>query len=78
MDRDRFKDSVGPGRPIPFVLVRTDNASYLWIKLFHLVLDEKGRAGFVMANGPGSGHRCAKKVADEEAHIHGKEAHAKP
>ena len=29
---------------------RTDNANYLWIQLFHSALNEKGRAGFVMAN----------------------------
>jgi type I restriction enzyme M protein len=27
-----------------------DNASYLWIGLFDAALNEKGRAGFVMAN----------------------------
>jgi hypothetical protein len=28
----------------------TDNANYLWIQLFYSALNEKGRAGFVMAN----------------------------
>lgn len=41
---------VGPGRRFPFGLPRTDNANYLWIQLFHSTLNEKGRAGFVMAN----------------------------
>jgi type I restriction enzyme M protein len=41
---------VGPGRRFPFGLPRTDNANYLWIQLFHSALNEKGRAGFVMAN----------------------------
>jgi type I restriction enzyme M protein len=31
-------------------LPRSDNANYLWIQLFYSVLNEKGRAGFVMAN----------------------------
>ena len=27
-----------------------DNANYLWIQVFYSTLDERGRAGFVMAN----------------------------
>ena len=41
---------VGPGRRFPFGLPRTDNANYLWIQLFYSALNDKGRAGFVMAN----------------------------
>ncbi|MCP5519663.1 MAG: SAM-dependent DNA methyltransferase [Verrucomicrobiales bacterium] len=56
VDKDRLKDSVGPGRRFPFGLPRTDNANYLWIQLFHSALKASagqatgGRAGFVMAN----------------------------
>ncbi len=50
VDKERLKDSVGPRRRFPFGLPRTDNANYLWIQLFHSALNEKGRAGFVMAN----------------------------
>ncbi len=50
MDKDRLKDAVGPGRRFPFGLPRTDNANYLWIQLFYSSLNDKGRAGFVMAN----------------------------
>jgi type I restriction enzyme M protein len=50
VDKERLKDSVGPGHRFPFGLPRTDNANYLWIQLFFSVLNEKGRAGFVMAN----------------------------
>jgi type I restriction enzyme M protein len=50
VDKERLKDSVGPGRRYPFGLPRTDNANYLWIQLFYSALDKKGRAGFVMAN----------------------------
>jgi N-6 DNA Methylase len=49
-EHERLKDSVGPGRRFPFGLSRTDNANYVWIQLFHSALNEKGRAGFVMAN----------------------------
>jgi len=50
VDKERLKDSVGSGRRFPFALPRTDNANYLWIQLFYSSLNEKGRAGFVMAN----------------------------
>lgn len=50
VDRERLKDFVGPGRRFPFGLPRIDNANYLWIQLFYSALNEKGRAGFVMAN----------------------------
>src|SRR2546423_5118071 len=50
VDKERLKDQVGPGRRFPFGLPRTDNANYLWIQLFWSALNEKGRAGFVMAN----------------------------
>ena len=50
VDKERLKDQVGPGRRFPFGLPRTDNANSLWIQLFYSALNEKGRAGFVMAN----------------------------
>jgi type I restriction enzyme M protein len=50
VDKERLKDSVGPGRRFPFGLPRTDNANYLWIQIFYSALNDKGRAGFVMAN----------------------------
>lgn len=46
VDKDRLKDDPR----FPFGLPRTDNANYLWIQLFYSALNEKGRAGFVMAN----------------------------
>jgi len=46
VDKDRLKDDPR----FPFGLPRTDNANYLWIQLFYSSLNEKGRAGFVMAN----------------------------
>jgi hypothetical protein len=35
VDKERLKDSVGPGRRFAFGLPRTDNANYLWIPLFY-------------------------------------------
>ena len=37
----------------PFGMPKADNANYLWISLFHSSLNDKGRAGFVMANSAG-------------------------
>lgn len=37
----------------PFGLPNIDNGNYLWIQLFYSSLNEKGRAGFVMANSAG-------------------------
>jgi type I restriction enzyme M protein len=50
VDKERLKDMVGAGRRFPFGLPNTDNANYLWIQLFYSSLNDKGRAGFVMAN----------------------------
>lgn len=50
VDKDRLKDVVGNGRRFPYGLPRTDNANYLWIQLFYSALNDRGRAGFVMAN----------------------------
>lgn len=37
----------------PFGLPRPDNGNYIWIQTFYSALNEKGRAGFVMANSAG-------------------------
>ncbi|MBZ0096560.1 MAG: type I restriction-modification system subunit M [Sulfuricella sp.] len=55
VDKDRLasevgRDAQGKSRRFPFGLPRTDNANMLWIQLFYSSLNDKGRAGFVMAN----------------------------
>jgi type I restriction enzyme M protein len=50
VDKDRLKDQIGNGRRFPFGMPKADNANYLWIQLFYSALNERGRAGFVMAN----------------------------
>jgi type I restriction enzyme M protein len=50
VDKERLERDVGKSRRFPFGLPRVDNANYLWIQLFYSALNEKGRAGFVMAN----------------------------
>jgi type I restriction enzyme M protein len=46
VDKDRIKDDPRFRLGIP----RVDNANYLWIQIFYSALNERGRAGFVMAN----------------------------
>lgn len=49
VDKDRLKTDPR----LPLGLPTTDNANYLWIQYFASALNEKGRAGFVMANSAG-------------------------
>lgn len=49
VDKERLEGAAG-GRRFPFGLPKADNANYLWIQLFYSALNDKGRAGFVMAN----------------------------
>ncbi len=46
IDKERIKDD---GR-FPFGMPKTDNGNTVWLQLFYGSLNEKGRAGFVMAN----------------------------
>ena len=62
VDKERLKDQVGPKRRFPFGLPNTDNANYLWIQLFHSALNEKGRAGFVMANSAGDARSSEQDI----------------
>jgi type I restriction enzyme M protein len=47
VDKEKIKDDR---RRFPFGMPTVDNANYLWIQLFYSALNERGRAGFVMAN----------------------------
>jgi len=49
VDKERVKDDPR----FPFGIPTTDNANYLWIQHFYTALNERGRAGFVMANSAG-------------------------
>jgi type I restriction enzyme M protein len=44
------RDKIKSDPRFPFGVPSVDNANYLWIELFYAALNEKGRAGFVMAN----------------------------
>jgi type I restriction enzyme M protein len=49
VDKERIKYDPRFSLGIP----SSDNANYLWIQLFYSTLNERGRAGFVMANSAG-------------------------
>jgi type I restriction enzyme M protein len=46
VDKEKIKDDPR----YPFGLPINDNANYIWIQEFYSALNDKGRAGFVMAN----------------------------
>ena len=47
---DKGKDFVKTDVRLPFGLPKNDNGNYMWIQYFNSYLNEKGRAGFVMAS----------------------------
>lgn len=49
VDKERIKDDPR----YPFGAPKADSANYLWIQEFYSALNDKGRAGFVMANSAG-------------------------
>lgn len=44
------KDRLKGNKRFPFGMPSTDNGNYIWIQMFYSTLNDKGRAGFVMAN----------------------------
>lgn len=46
VDKAKLEDD----KRFPFGIPKPDNANYLWIQAFYSALNERGRAGFVMAN----------------------------
>lgn len=46
----------------PFGMPRNDNGNYIWIQLFYAALNEKGRAGFVMANSASDARSSELKI----------------
>lgn len=47
------KAKLDGDKRFPFGLPKADNGNYVWIQAFYSALNEKGRAGFVMANSAG-------------------------
>ncbi|MCW5635543.1 MAG: SAM-dependent DNA methyltransferase [Rubrivivax sp.] len=58
VDKDRLKDDPRFALGLP----TTDNANYLWIQLFAASLNERGRAGFVMANSAGDARGSEQEI----------------
>ncbi|HXH56802.1 class I SAM-dependent DNA methyltransferase [Iamia sp.] len=46
----------------PFGLPRSDNGNYLWIEIFASALNDRGRAGFVMANSAGDAGHSEREI----------------
>jgi type I restriction enzyme M protein len=58
IDKERLE-----GDPrFPFGLPKADNGNYLWIQLFASALNERGRAGFVMANSAGDARNSEQEI----------------
>lgn len=47
IQKERIEDDK---KRFPFGMPNTDNGNYIWIQMFFAALNDKGRAGFVMAN----------------------------
>ena len=58
IDKERIKDDPRFSYGIP----RADNGNYLWIQIFLNSLNEKGRAGFVMANAASDTGHSEKEI----------------
>jgi len=61
-DKDRMKDDRWR---FPFGMPSTSMANYLWIQLFYSALNDKGRSGFVMANGVESARHSEAEIRKE-------------
>jgi type I restriction enzyme M protein len=61
IDKERIKDDSRFSYGIP----RSDNGNYLWIQIFLNSLNEKGRAGFVMANSASDAGHTEKSIREK-------------
>tara|TARA_B100000315_G_scaffold48979_1_gene43618 strand:- start:494 stop:2029 length:1536 start_codon:yes stop_codon:yes gene_type:complete len=61
VDKERIKDDPRYALGIP----RADNANYLWILDFYSALNDKGRAGFVMANSASDSGQSEKDIREK-------------
>ncbi len=65
------KAKLAGDRRFPFGLPKADNGNYIWIQEFYSTLNDKGRAGFVMANSAadagGSELEIRKKLLADKA-----------
>jgi type I restriction enzyme M protein len=65
------KPKLEADKRFPFGLPKADNGNYIWIQVFYSALNDKGRAGFVMANSAadagGTELEIRKKLIAEKA-----------
>jgi type I restriction enzyme M protein len=59
------KDRLASDPRYPFGIPRTDNGNYLWIQHFHSALNNKGRAGFVMANSAANARASEQEIREK-------------
>ncbi|HCE4753014.1 TPA: SAM-dependent DNA methyltransferase [Vibrio parahaemolyticus] len=68
IQKDRLE---GDKHRFPYGMPRNDNGNYLWIQMFYTALNEKGRAGFVMANSAsdarGSEQEIRQQLIEDDA-----------
>ena len=68
IQKDRLEDDK---KRFPFGMPRNDNGNYLWIQMFYTALNQKGRAGFVMANSAsdarGTEQEIRQKLIEDDA-----------
>ena len=64
IDYERIKDDARFSYGLPKIGAKgTDNGNYVWIQIFLSALNNKGRAGFVMANSASDAGHSEKKFA---------------
>ncbi len=59
------KDKLTGDPRFPYGLPKPDNGNYLWIQIFASALNDRGRAGFVMANSAGDAGHTEREIRRE-------------
>ncbi|NRP10098.1 MULTISPECIES: class I SAM-dependent DNA methyltransferase [unclassified Marinobacterium] len=62
IQKDRLADDKAR---FPWGMPRVDNGNYIWIQMFYAALNEKGRAGFVMANSASDARASEMEIRKE-------------
>lgn len=56
------KEQLAGDKRFPFGLPKADNGNYVWISEFYAALNDRGRAGFVMANSAADAGHSEKEI----------------
>lgn len=59
IQKERLEDDKAR---FPYGMPRSDNGNYIWIQQFYSALNDKGRAGFVMANSAGDARSSEMEI----------------